>query len=163
LTPEEFSPLPESILVRVVRSTVAQPGFRTRSVTLVTTLLDPAIATKDLAQLYFRRWSVELHFRDIKIALNLDVLRCKSPAMIERELLIHFIAYNLVRAVKQKAALTHDVDLERVSFKGCLDTVRSFANATSAALGKPRTISALIDDMLLAIARDLVPLRPARS
>ncbi len=163
LTPEEFAPLPESILVRVVRYTVAQPGFRTRSVTLVTTLLDPAITTEDLAHLYFRRWGVELHFREIKIALNMDVLRCKSPAMIERELLMHFIAYNLVRAVMQKAALTHDVDLERVSFKGCLDTVRSFANATSAALGKPRTISALIDDMLLAIAQDLVPLRPDRS
>jgi lysophospholipase L1-like esterase len=58
-------------------------------VTLVTTLLQPAIPTDDLIQLYFRRWSVELHFREIKIALNLDVLRCKSPAMIERELLMH--------------------------------------------------------------------------
>jgi len=162
-TPEEFASLPESIPVRVVRYTIATKGFRTQRVTLVTTLLDAAIPAADLADIYFRRWGIELHFREIKIHLNMDVLRCLSPAMIERELRMHFIAYNLIRSVMQKAALTHDVDLGRISFKGCLDTVRQFANATCGAEDKPRTLSALIDEMLLAIARDLVPLRPGRS
>lgn len=93
----------------------------------------------------------------------MDILRCKSPHMIERELLMHFIAYNLIRCLMQKAALVHDVDLDRVSFKGILDTLRQFANASAGAEHKPRTISAIIDDMLLAIARDLVPSRPSRS
>ena len=163
MTPEEFALLPESIPVRVVRYTVAHPGFRTQSVTLVTTLLDAAIPALDLADLYFRRWGVELHFREIKIHLNMDVLRCLSPHMIERELRMHFIAYNLIRCLMQKAALTHDVDLRRISFKGCLDTLRQFANAASGAQDKPRTISAIVEEMLLAIARDLVPLRPART
>ena len=163
MTPEEFALLPESIPVRVVRYTIAHKGFRTQRVTLVTTLLDAAIPAADLADLYFRRWGIELHFREIKIQLNMDVLRCLSPAMIERELRMHFIAYNLIRSVMQKAALTHDVDLNRVSFKGCLDTVRQFANATSGAEDKPRTISAMVDEMLLAIARDLNPHRPGRS
>jgi hypothetical protein len=132
-------------------------------VTLVTTLLDAAIAASDLADLYFRRWGIELHFREIKIHLNMDVLRCLSPDMIERELRMHFIAYNLIRCVMQKAALAHDVDLRRLSFKGCLDTVRQFANALHGAEDKPRTVSALVDEMLLAIARDLVPHRPNRS
>jgi len=162
-TPEEFALLPESIPVRVVRYTIARPGFRTQSVTIVTTLLDATIPAADLADLYFRRWGIELHFREIKIHLNMDVLRCLSPEMIERELKMHFIAYNLIRCVMQKAALTHDVDLNRLSFKGCLDTVRQFANATCGAEDKPRTISALVEEMLLAIARDLTPHRPGRS
>ena len=163
MTPEEFARLPESLPVRVIRYTIAHPGFRTQTVTLVTTLLDAAIPAADLADLYFRRWGIELHFREIKIFLNMDVLRCLSPDMIERELRMHFIAYNLIRCVMQKAALAHDVDLTRLSFKGCLDTVRHFANATCGAEDKPRTITALVDEMLLAIARDLNPHRPARS
>jgi hypothetical protein len=163
MSPQEFDLLPESIPVRVVRYTIAHAGFRSQSVTLVTTLLDPAISASDLADLYFRRWGVELHFREIKIHLNMDVLRCKSPHMIERELRMHFIAYNLIRCLMQKAALTHDVDLERVSFKGALDTLRQFANASAGAEDKPRTISAIVEEMLLAIARDLVPLRPQRT
>jgi len=162
-TPEEFALLPEAIPVRVVRHTIASKGFRTQLVTLVTTLLDDAIPAADLAGLYFRRWGIELHFREIKIHLNMDVLRCLSPHMIERELRMHFIAYNLIRCVMQKAALTHDVDLNRLSFKGCLDTVRQFANASSGAEDKPRTISAMVDEMLLAIARDPNPHRPGRS
>lgn len=162
-TAEEFALLPESVLVRVVRYTIAQRGFRTQRVTIVTTLLDASIPASDLADLYFRRWGIELNFREIKIHLNMDVLRCMSPDMIERELRMHFIAYNLIRCVMQKAALTHDVAIKRLSFKGCLDTVRQFANAAGGAEDKPRTISALVDEMLLAIARDLVPLRPGRS
>jgi len=162
-TPEEFALLPESLPVRVVRYTIAHKGFRTQSVTIVTTLLDAAILAADLADLYFRRWGIELNFRDIKIHLHMDVLRCLSPAMIERELRMHFIAYNLIRCVMQKAALTHDVDINRLSFKGCLDTVRQFANASCGAEDKPRTIAAMVDEMLLAIAKDLNPHRPGRN
>ncbi len=93
----------------------------------------------------------------------MNVLRCRSPHMIERELRMHFIAYNLVRSVMQKSALTHDVNLQRVSIKGCLDTLRQFAHAMSGVEKKPKTIAAMIDDMLLTIARDLTPLRPGRS
>ena len=163
MTHQEFALLPEGLPVRVVRYTIAHRGFRTQCVTLVTTLLDAAIPAADLADLYFRRWGIELHFREIKIHLNMNVLRCLSPDMIQRELCMHFIAYNLIRCVMQKASLTHDVDLNRLSFKGCLDTVRQFANATTGAEDKPRTISAIIDEMLLAIARDLNPHRPGRS
>jgi len=149
--------------VRVVRYPIAQPGFRTQMVTLITTLLDVEIKAADLAALYFRRWGIELHFREIKVLLNMDVLRCLSPAMIERELRMHFVAYNLLRCVMQKAALTYGADLNRLSFKGCLDTVRHFANAAQGAEDKPRTISAIVDEMLLAIARDPNPHRPGRS
>ena len=163
MTLTEFDLLPESVPVRVVHYTVAQPGFRSQSVTLVTSLLDAAIPASDLADLYFRRWNIELHFREIKVHLNMDVLRCLTPHMIERELRMHFIAYNLIRCVMQKAALTHNTNLYRVSFKGSLDTVRQFANALHGAENKPRTVSAMVDAMLLAIACDRLPNRPNRS
>jgi hypothetical protein len=94
---------------------------------------------------------------------HMDVLRYKTPHMIERELAKHFVAYNLVRCVMQKAARTFDVELARVSFKGCLDTVRQFASAAQGAENKPKTVAALLDEMLLAIARDRLPHRPGRS
>ncbi len=70
---------------------------------------------------------------------------------------------NLVRSVMQKSALTHDVNLQRVSFKGCLDTLRQFAHAMGSVEKKPKTIAAMIDDMLLTIARDLTALRPRKN
>lgn len=163
MSPEDFVLLPESLPVRVVRYTLARRGFRSQTITLVTTLLDPVITASDLADLYFRRWDVELHFRELKIHLNMDVLRCKSPHMIEREMRMHFIAYNLVRCLMQKAALTHNADLGRLSFKGALDTLRQFANALAGAENKPRTVAAMVDEMLLVIAQDTVPLRPDRT
>ena len=163
MTDEEFAVLPASIRVRVLRYTIAKAGFRTQRVTLVTTLLDAEIKEEELASLYFRRWGIELHFREIKISMHMDVLRCTTPNMIERELKMHFVAYNLIRCVMQKAALTHDADLPRLSFKGCLDAVRQFANATHGAENKPKTIAAIVDEMLLAVARDPNPDRPNRS
>lgn len=163
ISPEDFDLLPDGIPVRVIRYSLEHKGFRTKTVTLITTVTDPAITADELTALYLRRWEIELHFKELKITLNMDVLRCLSPAMIKRELRMHFVAYNLIRSVMQKAALTYHVDLQRISFKGTLDTVRHFSAASQGAEGKPRTITALVDEMLLIIARDVVPLRPDRS
>jgi hypothetical protein len=163
MSQEQFESLPESLTVRVVRMDISRRGFRTQSVTLITTLSDPTITAQELAALYLRRWEIELHFREIKVLLNMDVLRCKTPAMIERELLMHLVAYNLVRTLMQTSALCHGADLGRLSFKGTLDTVRHFANAAHAAEGKPKTIQALTAELLMAVAKDPNPLRPNRS
>jgi hypothetical protein len=150
--------------VRQIRSHVQIKGFRSRTIILVTTLLDPVAYPADaIRQLYFQRWSVELHFREIKTLLALDVLRCLSPAMVEKELLVHVIAYNLVRSVMQTAAIRYQVDLERLSFKGALDTLKHFADAVHAANGRPRRQTELLDAMFALIARDQLPIRPNRS
>jgi len=81
-----------------------------------------------IAQLYALRWQVELHYRQIKTNLALDVLRGLSPAMIERELWMHAIAYNLIRALLLEVACTHAVALERLSFKGALDASHAWAD-----------------------------------
>jgi len=164
ISPEEFDALPPQIEVRLLRVDVSARGFRTLSLTLVTTLLDAAeFPFEALAALYMERWGVELHFRQIKIMLGMDVLRCLSPHMIEREVSMHMIAYNMVRALMQQAALRHRVDLSRLSFKGSLDTLRHFAPQIDAARRDRSARARLIDEMLRLIAEDIVPFRPNRS
>jgi hypothetical protein len=161
---EEFDALPETLAVRLIRLQVSASGFRTQRVVLATTLLDPAVYPADaLRALYGQRWQVEGHFAQIKTILALDILRCKSPALIEREVAIHKIAYNLVRALMQRAAHEHGVPLSRISFKGTADALRQYASAIAAQASSPKKQDALIAQMLAAIAGDLVPERPGRS
>jgi len=163
MSAEEFALLPEQLTVRLVRTIITAKGFRTRAVTIATTLLDPQAYPADtLRELYARRWNIELHFAQIKTTLKMDVLRCQTPMMIEKELAIHLVCYNFVRALMQKAAHLHDVPLERLSFKGSLDALRHSAQAIHASAKQPRKQAALIDQLLTQIATDPVPRRPGR-
>ena len=161
---EEYDQLPKTLTLRILRFKITVPGFRSKEVTLATTLLDAKLyPAQELEKLYFRRWNVELHFRQIKTMLGMDVLRCLTPEMVLKELAMHRIAYNLIRAVMQRAAITYDVDLERISFKGSLDSLHHYADAIYATHRKPRKQAQLFDALLRTIASDLVPLRPERS
>lgn len=161
---EEFAALPETLELRLIRLHVATEGFRTRSVVLATTLLDAEIYPADaIRALYGERWNVELHFHQIKTLMALDVLRCKSPELVEKELAIHLIAYNLIRVLMQRSAHLHHISLARISFKGTLDTARHFADVIHAAAKSPRKQQRLIDEMLALIAGDPLPTRPGRS
>jgi len=154
--------LPLTLTMRIVHFRVVVPGFRTEQITLVTSLLDTALyPDKALAELYLRRWRVELYYRDIKCSLGLDVLRCNTPDMVEKEIWMQAIAYNMVRAIMLEASITHSIDLERLSFKGTVDTLLSWTPLLPT--GKPRKTKQFIDEMLLVIASDTVPLRPKRS
>ena len=79
-----------------------------------------------MAELHLRRWSVEVFYRDIKQTMGMDILRCQTPEMIEKELLMHAIAYNLIRALMKDIAANCQVDLDRISFKGTLDALRQW-------------------------------------
>jgi hypothetical protein len=159
----DYEELPATLTLRILRFEITVPGFRSKQVLLTTTLLDPKIYPADeLAKLYFRRWNVELHFRQIKTMLGMDILRCLNPSMVLKELAMHRIAYNLIRSLMQRAALTYDVDLERLSFKGSLDSLHHFADAIYATHRKPSKQALLFDALLRTIASDLVPLRPNR-
>lgn len=163
-TEHEYAALPETLSLRMIRLRVSAKGFRTKSVVIVTTLLDEKLYPADeLRELYGERWQVELHFHQIKTMLAMDVLRCKSPDLILREMAIHGIAYNLVRSLMQRSAHLHHVPLTRISFKGTLDTFRQWSAVIAAAGTQPRKQDALIEEMFTLIALDLVPLRPDRS
>ena len=118
---------PEWITVREVRVLVAQPGFRTRSVVVVTTLLDPQQVTKDdLAELYRARWNNELDLRSIKSSMQMRELRCKTPELVRKEVWTHVLAYNLIRTVMAQAAAEHDLLPRSISFTGTLQTLVAF-------------------------------------
>lgn len=157
-----WNELPKTLTLRVVCFRVATPGFRTEKITLVTSLLD-TVAYPDtaLAELYLRRWRVELYYRDIKCSLGLDVLRCTTPEMVEKEIWMQAIACNMVRAIMLEAYISHNVDLDRLSFKGTVDTLLAWAPLLPT--GKPRKTKEYITIMLAVIASDEVPLRPGRS
>lgn len=161
---EDYEALPATMELRLVRAQVSARGFRTQTIFLVTTLFDTGLyPLKDLADLFFKRWGVELHFREIKITMGMDILRCKSPEMVEKEVWMHAIAYNIVRALMQQAAHDYQVDLCRISFKGTLDTLRHWSASMEAMRESPRKLRKLLDAMLKIIAEDLVPERPERE
>src|SRR6266481_273497 len=150
------------LTVRVIRFNLSRPGYRPESVTLVTTLLDPKkYPAQDIAQLYARRWKIELWFRDIKTSMGMEVLRCQSTQMLHKELEMFFIAYNFIRCLMVEAAISNDVALDRMSFKGTVDSVRQFSLAIAQARSKKKQ-GQLITQLLEAIARDEVPDRFGR-
>jgi len=161
---QQWQALPETLSLRIIRLVVEAKGFRTRTALLVTTLIDPvAYPAEKLRRLYGERWNVELHFAQLKTTLSLDILRCQTPEMIRKELQIHLIAYNLVRSLMQRAAHVHHTPLERISFKGSLDTVRHWATVIHASANQRSKQTQLINRMLALIAGDPVPERPHRS
>jgi hypothetical protein len=94
--PKLMAALPKQLTLRQIRLRVQIKSFRSQTILLVTTLLDPVTyPAEEIRQLYLQRWSVGLHFREIKTLLALDVLRCRSSEMIEKELLVQVIAYNI--------------------------------------------------------------------
>jgi hypothetical protein len=122
-----YDALPDFLTVRELRVSVEQLGFRTRSIIVVTTLLDRhEFAKSDLAQLYRARWHQELDLRSIKITLQMDILRCKSPELVRKEIWTHVLAYNLIRTVMAQAAAKHRIEPRSISFKGTLQTLEAF-------------------------------------
>jgi hypothetical protein len=155
-----WSELPTELPVRIIRFCVTVPGFRTEHIVLVTTLLDEGrYSDEAIIALYRRRWSIELYFRDIKTTLGLDILRCLSPELVEKEICLHALAYNLVRALMVEAAWTHGVELDRLSFKATVDTLRQWAPLFAAG-GRRQHICR--SELLRIIAAENVPDRPNR-
>src|SRR5829696_2653825 len=122
MTAEEYAALPGEITVRELRYRVEVPGYRVREITLVTTLLDAAAYPAEaLADLYFRRWQVEINFRHIKSSMKMDVLRCETVEGVLKELAVFALAYNLVRSAMVDAARLQGVAPDRISL---VDAVR---------------------------------------
>ena len=116
------------------------PGFRTREITLATTLLDAEIyEAEELATLYYRRWSVELHIRSLKTQMQMDQLRCKSPQMVRKEIHCHMIGYNLVRCAILASALKFALRPSQLSFTGAMQALEEFAASLRLGSGDVRS------------------------
>ncbi|NQV34220.1 MAG: IS4 family transposase [Phycisphaeraceae bacterium] len=122
---ETWNALPTNIMVRELAYTVETPGYRTKQITLVTTLLDAEIFTKEqLADLYLIRWRIEVNFRDLKTTMGMDILKCKTVEGISKELLVFALIYNMVMAIRYRSSQMVDVCPSRISFVDILRHVR---------------------------------------
>src|SRR6516225_6431107 len=161
---QAYKALPEYITIREARIRVRQPGFRTRSIVVVTTLLDPGQASKEeLASLYRARWNNELDLRSLKSTMQMSELRCKTPELVRKEVWAHILAYNLIRTVMAQAAARHDIPPRSISFTGAMQTLEAFQPLLEfGATDDDASRSQLYQELLDAIASHRVADRPDR-
>jgi len=114
---DTYAAMPEELTVREVR---------VRGRVLVTTILDAGIAPAELDWLYQQRWHVELDLRSIKVTIGMDILHCKTPEMVRKEVAVHLLAYTLVRAVMAQAAHVGGVLARALSFKAALQVLNAY-------------------------------------
>ena len=161
MSPEEYALLPEKLRVREVRMVVEQKGFRSKTLDIVTTLLDATFYTKAaIASLYRRRWSIELNFRHIKTTLGMELLRTKTPEMAKKEVLIYLLAYNLIRSLIWTAKQIYHIDIQRISFKGTVQHLSSLAPYL--AIAGQSNYAVLYEKLIHLVANEKVPDRPDR-
>jgi hypothetical protein len=156
-----YAGLPEQLTVRELRVRVGRRGFRPQVFVVVTTLLDAMVySAHNVADLYGQRWHCALDLRSIKVALGMDVLRCRTPEMVRKELWIDVLADNLIRAVMVRAALSQGLCPRQLSFTGALQAVNGFTPALVFAEGT--VVIALLDALLESVAAHRVGQRPNR-
>jgi len=152
---------PATMAIRVLRVCVPQRGFRPRVLLVATTLLEAQVYPKeDLAGLYRARWQAELDLRSIKQTMQMDVRRCKTPAMVRKEIWGHLLVYNLLRAAMAQAALGHRMVPRQVSRQGTRQTLTAFHRQLAQA--SPSRREGIIQIVLSAIASHRVGTRPDR-
>jgi len=162
LSAEQWALFPEVLELRLVRCRMDVPGFRTRQVILVTTLLDRVkYSATALGALYLRRWEMELTLRNLKTTLQMEHLSCKTPANVERELRMHLLMHNLVRRLMLESSRRAGVPLSRISFAGALAVARRYGEALLQAKSQ-RMRAELVEELFRVLAADLVPERPGR-
>lgn len=163
ITQEEWEKIPDIIIIRHVTVIINQPGYRSKKCILATTLLDEEKYSREsLANLYLRRWKVELFIRDIKTTMRMDILRCKTPDMIHKELTLFFIAYNLIRILIWEAVLKKNIDPLRISIAGTITIINTWAEHLALCRNKVSRDS-IRKCILKLIAEEKLPERKNRT
>lgn len=153
MSKEEHLAFPEEITIRETYI---------KGKVIVSTLLDEKeITKKDIQDLYDERWSIESDLRSIKETMQMDMLRCKSPSMVRKEIYTHLLAYNLIRIVMAQAAELKKTSPRSISFKGACQVIDSFRPILLRA--RRSSLGAIYKKMLIGIACDPVGNRPGRS
>lgn len=162
LPQEVFEPLPETLEVREVYFCIAEPGFRTQQVIVVTTLLDPKRYSKSaLAALYGLRWSAtEVNLRHLKTTLKMEMIFAKTPEMVIKDIWMHMLAYNLLRLLMGRSALDAGIEPLRISLQRTRQMLNQFCTSLAHAT---RTEGQRLYQILLQMIRHSpIPLRPYR-
>jgi hypothetical protein len=155
-----YDSLPEELELRELEVLIPRKGFRPVRLIVVTTLLDAeTYHPQDLAELYGQRWQAELDLRSIKETMPMSELRCKTPAMVRKEIWTHFLAYNLIRGMMAQASVEHGKRPCHISFKGTLQTLNAFQYVLHLA---SHDVLEVYRRLLKAIATHRVGDRPGR-
>ena len=161
LDQELYNDIPETLKIRELRIKSCDPTTRTDELILVTTLLDPQDYPKpEISQVYAFRWDSETDLCSIKSQMQMDILRCKSPEMVRKEIWMHMLGFNLIRTVISEAAIQHELMPREISFKGTLQALNAIRS--SLVLAEPSIIPELYQELLFTIASQLVRNRPGR-
>lgn len=160
MTGEQYRRYPKQLVMRQVAVDARDKNNRVQQFKVVTTILDVSIGGEQIGDLYEQRWNGEVDIRSIKSTMQMDILRCKTPDMVHKEIWIHLLAYNLLRTVMAVAADQNDIEPRQVGFKGAKQALTAFAPKIEAALPEDR--APLIDAMLTTIAYHRVGNRPGR-
>lgn len=153
-----YRDMPDTIAVREFAIEIESRNGSKEQAIIMATLTDPTIPQKELADLYWQRWNCELDLRSIKHSLHMDVLRCKTPDMVRKEVWCHLLAYNLLRGTMVESAKRHDVRPRQLSVKGAMQAVESFTPAMMA-LDDNKTV---YDAFLATVSAHRVGNRPGR-
>lgn len=159
-----YRALPRYLTVRECRVTIQQAGFRSKAIVVVTTLLDPDEYPKEaIGELYRARWNTELDLRSIKTTMQMEVLRCKTPELVRKEIWTHVLAYNLIRTIMAQAASQYALQPRSISFKGTIQTLEAFQPLIAYEGDCNSTVRRHAYERLLAcIATHVVADRPGR-
>lgn len=164
LSTEQWERLPEELEMRIIRTMGPDREGKQRTRYVVTTLLDAERYPADeVASLYVHRWDIELRFRDIKTTMGMEMLRTKSPEMVLKEIMMHAIAYNVVRLLMLKAAATHQCSHRRIGFKSVLQVIDACRSGFERAANKPLLLDRERDDLFERIAERALAERPGRN
>jgi hypothetical protein len=160
MTGEQYRSYPKTLLMRQVAVDARGKNNRAEQFHVISTILDAVIDGGQFGGLFERRWDGEVDIRSINATMQMDILRCKTPEMVRKEIWAHLLAYNLLRTAMAVAASENDLEPRQVSFKGAKQVVTAFAPKLEAA--RPENRARLIDAMLKAIAYHRVGDRPGR-
>jgi len=160
MTGEQYRSYPESLTMRQMSVDARDRNNRVEQFKVITTILDASIGGDQIGAVYERRWDGEVDIRSIKSTMQMDILRCKTPTMVEKEIWAHLLAYNLLRTVMAVAANESHVEPRDISFKGAKQVVTVFAPKLEAA--QPEQRAGLVAAMLKAVAYYRVGDRPGR-
>jgi len=160
MTGEQYRTYPKQLVMRQVTVDACDKNNRVNKFKVITTILHESIDAEQIGDLYEQRWDGEVDIRSIKSTMQMDILRCKTPDMVHKEIWTHLLAYNLLRTVMAVAANDNDIEPRQVSFKGAKQALTAFAPKIEAA--RPEDRAPLIDAMLTTIAYHRVGDRPGR-
>jgi hypothetical protein len=160
MTGAKYRSYPKTFVMRLVPVDARDKNNRVKRFKVLTTILNVSIDGRQIGDLFERRWQGEVDIRSIKCTMQMEILRCKKPEMVHKEIWTHLLAYNLLRTVMAVAANENDTEPRKISFKGAKQALTAFAPKIEAA--RPEDRASLIDAMLTTIAYHRVGNRPGR-